>query len=162
MLQIIQNKNAQAIESKYGNFNFPAIPEDDALQNELMQAQRPKPTNNFLSQADPMKTNTSIQSVNSVNLERINQRNADRLAKLENHEFADDSAMQLTMGSLKTRPYEPSRQSVMMKNESIPVGMTNSITIPNAAPQQPNREERMQITELEQLDDMLAGLLREK
>ena len=82
-----------------------------------------------------MKTNTSIQSVNSVNLERINQRNADRLAKLENHEFADDSAMQLTMGSLKTRSYEPSRQSVMMRNESIPVGMTNSITIPNAAPQ---------------------------
>jgi len=38
MLHIISNKNAQAIESKYGNFNFPAIPEDDALQNELMQA----------------------------------------------------------------------------------------------------------------------------
>ena len=85
-----------------------------------------------------MKTSTSIHSVNSVNLERINQRNADRLAKLENHEFADDSAMQLTMGSLKTRPYEPSRQSVMtssMKDNPIPIGMSKSITIPNVMQQ---------------------------
>ena len=69
------------------------------------------PTNKFLTQADPMTTAKSIQSVNSVNLERINQRNADRLAKLENHDF-DDSA-NLTMGSLRSvrRPsHQPAEQ----------------------------------------------------
>ena len=30
------NKNAQALDSKYSNFNFPSIPEDMALQQELM------------------------------------------------------------------------------------------------------------------------------
>ena len=55
-----------------------------------------------------MTTAKSVQSVNSVNLERINQRNADRLAKLENHDF-DDSAS-LTMGSLRS-VRRPSRQA---------------------------------------------------
>eukprot|EP00354_Favella_ehrenbergii_P001050 CAMPEP_0170470662 /NCGR_PEP_ID=MMETSP0123-20130129/13060_1 /TAXON_ID=182087 /ORGANISM="Favella ehrenbergii, Strain Fehren 1" /LENGTH=50 /DNA_ID=CAMNT_0010737891 /DNA_START=1492 /DNA_END=1647 /DNA_ORIENTATION=+ len=49
-------------------------------------------------------TTNSIQSLNSVNLERINQRNADRLAKLENHEFTDETGANVTMTSIKSRP----------------------------------------------------------
>ena len=40
--------------------------------------------NRIRSAVDPNATVTSMASVNSVNLERINQRNADRLVRLEN------------------------------------------------------------------------------
>ncbi len=99
------NKDAHAITSKYGNFDFPAIPEHEGITDAVL-AQHPIPsstTNKFLNQADPLRTTTSVASVNSVNLERINQRNADRLVKLENHDFNDDSAM-MTMTTIKTRP----------------------------------------------------------
>ena len=64
-----------------------------------------------------MTTTHSIQSVNSVNLDRINQRNADRLAKLENHEFQGDDSANLTMTSLKTRPTAIA-QSQIQQNKS--------------------------------------------
>ena len=103
----MQSKNAQAIESKYGNFDFPAIPEHESMQPEALAHRPARPPSGvrpiqskFLNSSDPNMTTNSIQSVNSVNLERINQRNADRLAKLENHEFQDDS-QSLTMTSTK-------------------------------------------------------------
>ena len=80
-----------------------------------MEAKKPVPSQNnkFLNQADPNTTSMSMQSVNSVNLERINQRNAERLAKLENNDFIDDSAM-LTMNSIKSRARMPSRHSGLL------------------------------------------------
>ena len=107
------NKEAHAISSKYGNFDFPAIPEHETVADQALLAQRPsiknrpesgiRATNKFLNTTDPMTTTHSIQSVNSVNLERINQRNADRLAKLENNDFQNDDSHMLTMSSLKTK-----------------------------------------------------------
>lgn len=78
----------------------------------------------------------SVQSMNSVNLERINQRNADRLAKLENNDFIDDSA-NMTMNSIRSRAQIPSRQSNLLhqpselsRDQPIPIGLSKSITIP--------------------------------
>lgn len=174
------NKDAQAITSKYGNFDFPAIPEHEGVQGAAL-AQRPsyRPpsgVNKFLNQADPMRTTTSVASVNSVNLERINQRNADRLAKLENHDFNDDSAM-MTMTSLKTRPQQSNNQ-LSMQNQSvsqdqpIPFGLNKSITMHQEQQHQRGQDEKppsgsaaegqQHATELEQLDDMLADILRDK
>jgi len=45
----------------------------------------------LLSQADPNATNRSLTSVTSVNLERINLKNAQRLAKLENANLDDSN-----------------------------------------------------------------------
>ena len=77
----LPGKDAHAITSKYGNFDFPAIPEHDtsAENQAALMATRPpmrppsgvRPANKFLS-SDPNQTTQSIQSVNSVNLERIN------------------------------------------------------------------------------------------
>ncbi len=41
--------------------------------------------------ANPSDTMRSNASVNSMNLERINQRNADRLARLDNDQDLNDS-----------------------------------------------------------------------
>ena len=47
---------------------------------------------------DPNSTTRSAVSVTSANLERINQLNMDRLAKLENAADLDDSKL-MTLGS---------------------------------------------------------------
>lgn len=65
---IIQSKDAHAIESKYGNFEFPSIPENGNVQNETLMATRQpmrppsgvRATNKFLAQADPMTTTQSV------------------------------------------------------------------------------------------------------
>ena len=57
----------------------------------------------MLSAVDPNLTAKSIVSVNSVNLEKINQRNTDRLAKLEAIEMQNDfGSSPLVTGSALT------------------------------------------------------------
>lgn len=52
----------------------------------------------MLNQVDPTATTHSAVSVTSANLERINQLNIDRLAKLENAADLDDSKL-MTLNS---------------------------------------------------------------
>lgn len=48
---------------------------------------------------DPNSTAKSTISLSSVNLDKINAKNAERLARLENADNLNDSGFQLTMGS---------------------------------------------------------------
>ena len=64
---------------------------------------RPHPSNKMVQMTEPNSTVKSTVSMSSVNLERINQKNADRLAKLENADNLGDSGFQLTMTSVKNQ-----------------------------------------------------------
>ena len=54
----------------------------------------------MVQMTDPNSTVKSTISLTSVNLDKINQRNADRLAKLDGADGLNDSGFQLTMQSM--------------------------------------------------------------
>ena len=54
----------------------------------------------MIQMTDPNQTAHSTVSLSSVNLEKLNQMNADRLVKLDAENFGD-SGFQLTMSSAK-------------------------------------------------------------
>ena len=99
----IRDMPAERIDSKYGSFDFPVIPENESYKGPMQSHTKPPrlahqhqnsaaaiSANKMLNAPDPNITTKSILSVNSANLERINQRNTDRLARLENVELTTD------------------------------------------------------------------------
>ena len=105
----VNDMPAERVDSKYGAFDFPIIPGNEdytgpmsAIKQQSSSGFGVKPplagqfsagslaANKMLNMPDPNQTAKSIMSVNSVNLERINQRNNERLAKLEALELQED------------------------------------------------------------------------
>lgn len=84
---------AQPIDTNYPSFEFPSLNNTSMARKPPVPAgpRRPMPPteNKFRDLADPNMTTRSLMSVNSVNLDKINQRNAERLARLENSDFQD-------------------------------------------------------------------------
>ena len=104
----------------------------------------------MLSAADPNLTTKSIVSVNSVNLEKINQRNTDRLAKLEAIENAND------FGSSFIQNTSNSNIGYVAPNRD-PTDSTvrNAVATPVSNPV--NGQVK---SDLQQLDEMLADILK--
>lgn len=165
---------AEKMDSRYGSFDFPAIPEYDGVQPSYLPKKnmlppknsipKPKPGNKMVQMTDPNQTAKSTVSLTSVNLEKINQRNADRLVRLDDGGLGD-SGFQLTMNSAK-------KGSIADSSPGIPK-QYNRIAAADGSRQgsgfgQPtsvlhvDRPQQKQISELEELDDMLADILRDK
>ena len=111
----------------------------------------------MLAAADPNTTTKSIMSVNSANLERINQRNTERLAKLEAVELTTDYSQIL----------QPANTSVTSQNfpSAPPNRDPSDSTLQRALRQNPEplalrNQDGQGRTELQELDDMLADILK--
>ena len=116
---------------------------------------------------DPNATAKSTVSLNSVNLERLNQRNADRLVKLENAEGnLNDSGFQLTMQSMTSAKKQrindsPQLPRAMNRDALQPPTLGSQFNNP-ASVLNVESPHQKPISELEELDDMLANILRDK
>lgn len=101
---------AEKMDSRYGSFDFPAIPEYEGVQPSYLPKKnmlppknnipRPSPGNKMVQMTDPNQTAKSTVSLTSANLEKINERNANRLLRLDDGGLGD-SGFQLTMNSAK-------------------------------------------------------------
>ena len=98
---------------------------------------------------DPNSTAKSTISLSSVNLDKINAKNAERLARLENADNLNDSGFRLTMGS---------QMGSAQKRPDI----ASRPPLPDFRQSDDRPQQKHQISELAELDDMLADILRDK
>jgi len=117
--------------------------------------------NAMLAASDPVKTSYSIDS---VALERINERNANRLIRLENNdvESAGFYSQQSSANVKESRPVTFGEQRPQtFGNEYRPESnQLRVVSKPSGLPPRSQPQKNELYNELEEIDDMLAKILR--
>lgn len=115
---------------------------------------------------NPNETNKTDVSQTSINLEVLNQRNQTRLARLEHVDHLEGSAFKLDQSRLISSPYKLPNDSTHSEYliEEDPLSrirkQANEQDIQPRWGQEKPQSRQNRHTELEQLDVMLADILR--